>query len=356
MADFEVRRDDLRTTRTVESDPPATIADGEVLLRVDRFGLTSNNVTSGAIADMIGYWRFFPAADEGWGRVPAWGYGDVVSSEVDGIEPGQRFYGYLPMGSHLVVRPKAGGGGFTDTSEHRADLPPVYNRYLRVEPDAAHADEQLILRPLFGTSFLLDDMLRSDASPPVDAVVLSSASSKTAYGLAFLLARAEDGPHVIGLTSPRNRGFVEQLGLFDRVVEYDAIADALTGTDTLGYVDFAGDATVRAAVHRAAADRLAHSTVVGVTHWEDATPADGAALPGPAPKMFFAPAHIERLTEQIGGPELQRRMGEAWDALVPQLPAWLEIDRLQGADALEEAWLALVAGDVDPRRAQVVGL
>ena len=48
-------------------------------LRVERFGLTANNVTYGAFGDQLGYWQFF-AAPEGWGRIPVWGFGEVVAS------------------------------------------------------------------------------------------------------------------------------------------------------------------------------------------------------------------------------------------------------------------------------------
>ena len=355
MADFEVRRDDLRTTRTVDpTPPPDAAADGELVLRIDRFGLTANNVTYGVFGDVLDYWGFFPASEDGWGRIPVWGYADVVASGVDGIDAGERFYGFLPMSSHVVVEARAEEPGFIAASDRRAELPGVYNRYLRVRPDDPHADEQLILRPLFGTSFLLEDFLRTSAYFDAGAIALSSASSKTAYGLAFLLARTEDAPRVVGLTSERNRDFVASLGVYDETVAYGEVADRLGGDESLVYVDFSGDGEVRAAVHTTVADRLAHSCAVGMTHWEDGEgPRD---LPGPAPEFFFAPTHIERLNDEIGGAELQRRMGEAFGAFAEQLDRSMEVERLGGPHELERAWHALVDGDADPRRAQVISL
>ena len=353
MPDLEVRRGDLRATRIVDGgDPGDRVADGEALLRIDRFALTANNVTYGVMGDTLGYWQFFPPTGDGWGRVPAWGYADVVASAVDGLEPGERFYGFVPMSSHLTVRPKPGGPGFADTTEHRASLPAVYNRYLRVDPAAPFADEQLLLRPLFGTSFVLEHFLRSSDWFGAGAVALGSASSKTAYGLAFLLNAADDAPRTIGLTSARNRAFVESLGLYHRVLTYEAVA---LGDEALVYVDMSGDAGVRASVHRAAGERLRRSVAVGATHWEEAD-AGTDDLPGPAPELFFAPTHIERLTEELGGPELQRRMAEAWGAFAPRLSGWMEIDRVDGADAVTQAWLALVDGTADPRRGLIAGL
>ena len=60
-----------------------------------RFGLTANNVTYAVIGEAMSYWDFFPAED-GWGRVPMWGFAEVERSEAEGVEPGTRVYGYLP--------------------------------------------------------------------------------------------------------------------------------------------------------------------------------------------------------------------------------------------------------------------
>lgn len=355
MPDFEVRRDDLRATRLVERDEPSPLEDGQVRFRIDRFGLTANNVTYGVLGDFLRYWSFYPASADGWGRIPVWGYGDVVESAADGIGVGERFYGFLPMSSHVTLRARAGGPGFGEVSDHRADLPGVYNQYLRVDPDAPYADEQLLLRPLFATSFLIEDYLRAHEWFGAAGVVLSSASSKTAYGTAFMLQRADDRPEVIGLTSEGNRGWVESLGLYDRVITYDAIETGLAGTDALVYVDMAGDTAVREAVHGAAADRLRHSVMVGATHGEPEAMDADPDLPGPTPEFFFAPTQIARLTESEG-PGWQRRLGAAFGDVAPRLGDWMKIERGAGPDALERTWLALVDGTADPARGYVVSV
>src|SRR5918998_4063884 len=168
--DVEVRRDDYRTTRVV--DGPA----GGV--RIDRFALTANNVTYAVMGDALSYWQFFGASEDGWGRVPVWGIGEV-------LETGQWIYGYFPMSSHATMQLDE---QLFERSPHRAELPATYNRYVPIAPDTPHLDELLLLRPLFGTSFLLADFLGGDEAP----LVLGSASSKTAYGLAFL----REGPVV----------------------------------------------------------------------------------------------------------------------------------------------------------------
>ena len=84
--DLQVARDDLTKTRLLDVDESSAGA-GEAVLKVDRVGLTANNVTYAVLGDSLSYWKFFPA-EEGWGHVPLWGFADVVDSRVDGVEVG----------------------------------------------------------------------------------------------------------------------------------------------------------------------------------------------------------------------------------------------------------------------------
>src|SRR4029077_13269173 len=143
----------------------------------------------------MSYWDFFPA-EEGWGRIPVWGFAEVARSEAEGVESGTRLYGYLPPSSHLVVTPvDADDAGFVDGSPHRAALPSAYHRYLATDADPFYAatteDLQMLLRPLFFTSFLIDDQLADEGLTERGPILISSASSKTAIAAAFLLARRQ---------------------------------------------------------------------------------------------------------------------------------------------------------------------
>src|SRR5690242_14556204 len=100
MTDFLVKRDDLHQCRLVESATPEP-GPGQALLRVESFGLTANNVTYAVFGGPpMNYWDFFPAED-GWGRVPMWGFASVEYSEAEGVENDTRLFGYLPPSSHL---------------------------------------------------------------------------------------------------------------------------------------------------------------------------------------------------------------------------------------------------------------
>src|SRR6478752_7666262 len=103
MAEFLVKRNELRECRIAESDSPEP-GTGQALLRVDTFGMTSNNVTYAVFGEAMSYWDFFPAPD-GWGTLPTWGFAEAESSDAEGVEAGTRLYGYLPSSSYLVVTP-----------------------------------------------------------------------------------------------------------------------------------------------------------------------------------------------------------------------------------------------------------
>lgn len=355
MTDFLVKRDDLRECRVVEGEPPP-LESGQALLRVDTFGLTSNNVTYAVFGEAMNYWDFFPAED-GWGRVPMWGFAEVQRSEAEGVEPGTRVYGYLPPSSHLVVTPAdAGEAGFVDGSPHRAELPSAYHRYLATSADPfyrADTEEiQMLLQPLFFTSFLIDDQLDDEGLTTCGPILISSASSKTAIAAAFLLAQ-RDGVELVGLTSPRSVEFVEGLGIYGRTVAYDAI-DSLE-RESAAFVDVAGDGEVRLAVHSHYGDELVHSMAVGVTHWEEFG-AGGGELPGPQPKFFFAPTRVTKRAEDWGRAGLQTRVADAWHPFCEWTGSWLETIPGNGFDALRGAYLDVLEGRVDPRHAHVLTL
>ncbi len=352
---FEVRRDDLRRTRFAE-EPLSELAPGEALVRVDRFALTANNVTYAVSGDALSYWSFFPA-ESGWGRVPVWGFADVIDSNDADLPTNERLYGYFPMSSHLVVQPAAiTPGGFVDGASHRKSLPAVYNQYRRVLADPGYEpageDRQALLQPLFMTGFLLADFLADERFFDARRVVIASASSKTAISLAFVLSRA-GGCEVVGLTSERNAAFVEKLGSYDRVVPYAQIP-SLDAADRTVFVDMANDGEVVGAVHRHFGAQLAHSCVVGATHWESEPRARD--LPGPRPAFFFAPSRIEKRTRDWGGRALQDRMGEAFRDFVSDSQAWLEVREGRGRADVERVWRETLDGRARPDHGYVLSL
>lgn len=359
-ANFWVKRDDLRTTKIVETAIPSADAlqPGEVLFKVDDFAFTANNITYAAFGEAMKYWDFFPA-DEGWGRVPVWGFGDVLASNAEGVAVGERFYGYFPMSTHFVAQAvRVSDAGFFDGAANRAELSPVYNNYLRVTADAgydaAREAEQSLLRPLFTTSFLIDDFLDDNQFFEASTVVLSSASSKTSLGLAQVLSsRATNKPRVIGLTSKGNIEFVEGVGYYDDVVAYDNIS-SIEVEGNVVFVDMAGDANVRAAIHNHFADRLTCSCAVGGTHWEQGGGADN--LPGAQPTLFFAPSQIQKRNKDWGAEVLQAKISKAWGTFLASVDGWMKVERSGGRDVTKQVYLDVLEGKVAPESGKIISL
>lgn len=350
--DIEVDRSDLHHVRVVD-EPPAPLADGDARLRIDGFALSSNNITYAVFGDAMQYWQFFPAAtgadETAWGRVPVWGFAEVEESRCDDVVVGERLYGYFPMSSHLTVTPgKVDERGFRDNAPHRAPMAGAYNTYRRTAGDPAHRPgrepHQMLLFPLFFTAFLIDDFLADNGMFGADQVLLTSASSKTAIGTAFLL-HARGAPRVVGLTSSANVAFVEGLGVYDEVRTYDAVTDIAAAPSAL--VDVAGNADVVHAVHRHLGEQLGHSMIVGGTHWDHQAQAGGDP-PGPERRLFFAPAQISKRTQEWGQPGLDERIGEAWDRFATWCDGWIRFHDASGAGAVEAAYRELLEGRSAP--------
>jgi hypothetical protein len=354
--DLELHRTDLHQTRLVHDDPPSP-EDGQALLRVESFGLTSNNITYAVFGEAMQYWDFFPASDPGWGKLNVWGYAHVEQSRHPDLATGTRVYGYLPCASHLLVVPgRVDAKGFVDTAPHRARLAAAYQSYRNVETDPFYVSEyeaaHLVFFPLFFTSFLIDDFLADEKFFGADTIVISSASAKTALIAAYLLAKRE-GIATVGLTSAGNKEFVEGLNVYDSVLLYNDVS-ALPG-DRAAYVDISGNGTVRSDVHAHYGDRLAHSAAVGVTHWTEMTQGAGD-LQGPSPVFFFAPDRIAKRSADWGAAQLDQRLAEAWRPFAAWSSDWLRVQRISSEADIEQAYLELLDGKVDPAAGTVVSL
>ena len=350
---LEVVRQNLTQSRisTLPGERDLQLAPGEALIRVDRFGLTANNITYGVAGDIIGYWQFFPAEAE-WGRIPVWGTGTVIDPGRSDLKPDAVYYGYFPMASYLTVKPEhVTERGFTDGASHRASLPPVYNQYQLATPENGFAegtlDYRMVFFPLFATGFVLDDYLDDNAFFGADAVIISSASSKTSFSLAFLLHHHRDCK-VIGLTSSMNKAFVEGMGIYDQVVTYDDI-ESLHSDTNIAFIDMAGNSSVTARVHHHFDRRCVCSSGVGITHWESRDGENRAALPGARHTMFFAPDQIQKRNREWGPETYQQKMNDAWGQFLASVDQWVSISHFEGAEAMNQAYQEVLSGAAPDR-------
>ena len=314
---LEVDKADLHHIRAVNHSAQPLDA-GEARIRVDTFGLSANNITYAVYGETMRYWECFPAPNEdgvSWGRVPVWGFGDVVESNAPDLAVGRR----------------------------------VYSRYGYVESDRIYRRERepqhMLLWPLFVTSFVVDDFLGDHDLYGAGTAVVSSASSKTAIGSAFLLAE-RPGIEVIGLTSSSNLEFVRSLSCYDTVLTYEEIA-ALPEVGTC-YLDVAGRRDITHAVHSHLGDHLLYSMVIGDTHWDNAAAGDGD-LPGPRPEFLFAPVQIAKRRTDWGRDGFETNVAAAWDRFVPWTDGWLTLRSATGPVEVEAVFRSLLDGRVNPR-------
>lgn len=348
MKSLWVNKTELATAQWQQSETPP-LREGQVLLKVENYALTANNITYAVIGDGFGYWNFFPTGEADWGIVPVWGFASVVASEHADLRVGERIYGYLPMASHLVVEPSnVSAAGFVDSAEHRKKLAIIYNQYNRLGMGAGPGEaERALFQPLFTTSFLIENFMRQSAWYGAQAVLLTSASSKTALGLALVSKNLSPAIKRIGLTSAGNLDFVRETGLYDQVLTYDQL-DSLDATQPIVSVDFAGNGTLLSAIHQHWQDNLKFSSLVGATHIEQRKGA--RSLQGPAPVLFFAPSAAETLLKEIGPLAFRTQVDTQFDAFVAGLASHLAIENISGENALKNAYLEMLANKVAPNR------
>jgi hypothetical protein len=326
-------------TKELDSNQLST---DEVLLEIDSFGFSANNVTYSVFGDKMGYWGFFPANDT-WGIVPMWGFATVLESNHPEVKVGEKVYGYLPMASHLVITAgKTSPTHFFDISEKRKSISPVYDNYVRCATDPGYQVDreawQLNYRPLFMTSFVLDDYVGEGlvaSEQPIKQVILTSASSKTAYGAAHLLMKHKKARgldyQMIGLTSANNKAFTQDLDCYDHVLSYDDIAEL--GQDKTSWVlDFAGNKSLLLKLQKQFTDNLDKLVLIGSTDVDAQQDKPDGHLDS---EFFFAPSQVKKRSGEWGYAGFAERYAKAWHSFAIHLHDKVSVAEYSGAKAIE---------------------
>jgi len=350
LREILVEKSELTNSKQREMPDLPSLAAGEVCIEIKRFSLTTNNITYAVFGEMLNYWTYFPT-EPGFGIVPVWGFAEVVASRSDAIGVGELIFGFLPMSSHVTLMPDAAPDlCFSDAMPPRPSLHPWYIRYFRCHCDPVYSeatrDVQSVLWALFMTGWKLAEQLSAKS----DALIVSSASSKTAIATAWAMSRFNPDANIIGITSETNRSFVESLGIYKRVLGYDEIVFD-DGFNEAAYVDVAGNAAVTSAVHVSLDDRLAHSVTLGSTH--RALPSGDLPMPGPAPSFFFIPTEAEADAASLGFDRAHLKFALAWRDYALWSASWLDLEFGTGIDAIEAGYLAMLKGGLSPSSAKV---
>lgn len=352
-----VKKAALTETR-IHEDALPTLGDGEVRLRIESFSVTANNITYAVIGDMFGYWNFFPAEGD-FGVVPMWGHAIVEESCNPDIAVSERVYGYLPMATHLDVLPgKISAGGFTDMAAHRQPMSPIYNQYSRLaadpEHDPAKEQERMLFGPLFKTGFLIESMFRREGWYGAQNLIMTSASSKTAMGLASVAKDLSPAIQRIGLTSAGNVDFVGRTGLYDHVLAYGEIEQL--AMQPCVSVDFAGNSDVLRSIHAHLSEHLKYSCLVGATHVDarGGSMGAGGGTAGPKPVLFFAPDHAAATIQELGSKAFGEAVARSWNSFLNAVDNVVEIDARHGLDAAAKAFVETLQGQSDPQKGIII--
>jgi hypothetical protein len=350
MFEFQTNKADLAKSRLVATTKPE-IGSDQVLVKVDKFAFTANNITYAAMGDALRYWEFFPpSGDEpqDWGIIPVWGFADVVESNSSELPVGDRLFGYFPPTDYLAMTPSnVSAGAFMDGAEHRSTLPPGYNLYRRVLAETNYHsqadDERMLLFVLHLTSFCLYDMLQSNDWFGAQQVVIISASSKTSTGLAYGLEADESAPAVIGLTSARNLQLVDSLGVYQSAYSYDDIEKIDANLATV-IVDMSGDSSVLGRLHKHLGDNMRFCSNVGFTHWDE--PRSGEGIIQERSEMFFAPSVIQTRMKEWGREKFDEKSMQFVMHSSAKSRAWLKMTYLDGVEGLEKVYADVCEGKI----------
>ena len=323
---------------------PVALAPGDVRLTLERFALTSNNISYALGGDFLDYWGFFPA-EAGWGRLPAMGYGIVIESANPDVAVGGRYFGFFPIGNEHIVQAQLSRNGFIDAGAHREKHAMAYRAFDKVpDIEGENDNAMLIFRGLFMTSFLAEDFLCEQNFYDATQVLITSASSKTSIALAHCL-RANSTMRVVGLTSDANIDFVTSIGEYHDVAAYSDISAMDTEVPTV-LMDMAGNPEIVAGIHTHFGESLKYSCCIGATHWDQTS--HHVDIPGPKPQFFFAPSQLSKRGKEWGREELNNRLETALNTFIEGSKIWLRIEHSRGTDAVSDTYSLLVAGNMPP--------
>lgn len=371
MGEFQIHKTNIANSRIADVDlTTSALKSGQVLLAVDTFALTANNVTYAVMGDKLGYWQFFPphkhALDEqqvdtqNWGILPVWGFADVVTSKCEAVPVGERLFGYFPPASHVLMSPSnISETTWFDGSEHRSALPAGYNIYRRVAAELdynkAQEQERMLLYPLHITAFALYDYFQENKWFGASQLVMLSASSKTSTGLAYGVKDHNDSgnprPAMIALTSTQNKEMVSGLNAYDNTLSYDEISQIDNRKPTL-IVDMSGNGKTLSVLHKHLSDNMVFCSNVGITHWGDFDA--HADIIKERSHMFFAPSQIQKRIQDWGPKIFEQKSSEYLRHSIGESRAWLKMTEIDGLEQLKGIFPDICEGKIPPEAGLII--
>ncbi|KAF8334048.1 uncharacterized protein EI90DRAFT_3050810 [Cantharellus anzutake] len=315
---------------------------GEIILRVETFGFSANNITYGLLGEHphFRYFDFFHAPETAstsqvsHGVIPVWGFGTVVATSHATVRVGQRLYGYFAMSKYLVLQLDEQTNKYhvnVSLGKFGKDRRP-YKQLTICKTDPMYQKDReaeiMLYRPLFWTSYWFEDWLYAKQYFGAHTVLVSSASSKTSFTVAYNIQRRKKTTgsldvNVIGLTSPSNVQFTRSLGLYDGVFTYDELDQVMMTVPSphpLVYVDVLGNSSLNSRVNKVFSPSM--FVPLGIDIWEDKTKTNV--------KGFFTPEWLAVRIAQLSPQQILEMQVEAWAALMKDCRKWVKIEKTYG--------------------------
>ena len=365
QSEIQVSKSDYRNGRVVSSLQSFNLKPGGIVAQVEHFALTSNNVTYALVGKSFRYFDFYDTMEKtdgnNFGIFPVWGVATVIKSTLKNVRVGRKIYGFMPAGTHAVMQideKTISNNGFSALRSHLPKDRAVYNKYLFCDTDPLHSERHLaamlIYRPLYFTSFFLDDYISYNNFFGASNVVVISASSKTGFTTGFLLGNNKSEATVLGLTSSKNVGYVKSLNIFKEVAAYDDITNFSQSKGKFVLIDIAGNKRILQQLSDFLGDRIAKTILVGRSHPEGAA---SVALPKNLnSEFFFAPGWIQKRTSQLGS-QLHQRMASSWQMCLQNASSWTSFNNVQGGmQGVLQSYQQLASGKSNPREGIIISL
>ncbi|KAH7887012.1 hypothetical protein F5I97DRAFT_1094462 [Phlebopus sp. FC_14] len=379
---------DTNQALLVRSRMPASLPPSYVVTMVDRFGFSANNIAYQALSEAphFRYFDFHPAANDAdispktHGVTPVWRFGTVVASNHPSIQAGERIYGYFAATRYIVLAISPADVNRFAFYVSRPHLPPdrrLYNQVIRCSADPLYdsspeaEDLTMLYRPLFWTSFWCEDWLNSSQyRGGAGRILISSASAKTAFCLAYVIRKRSFGSddterQIVGLTSKKNTAFTQRLGLYDHVLTYEDFTVPRISSSTFQkwiYIDVAGNEQLNARVFKQFSlledVDLVASIALGLTNL---SPSSGNALPadwsptesfGTVTKAFetiFMPEWLAIRRNQLSVTQITRLQRDAWLEFMNDRRTWgINVHRAWGPAEVKNAYGEVVRLGIAP--------
>jgi len=333
------------------------LEEGQILVHVVKIVLTANTMTYALAGDhpALKYFGHYEVPEGGpdpaeFARTPAWGTGVVVGSKCAAVPEGMRIHGFFTLSSMVVLTPEdITDAGFADAAPNRKDMFGAYKYYTNHEKpyfkDATPDEEDWKMSDglLFSTGWSMSREAEVVEGEP-KALLLSSASSRTAYGAAFSSKFHDSKLKIIGVTSAGNLEYTKGLGVYDVVITNEDVNTL--ENEPVAIYDVSGKAALVEALYKHYGKNVLRCALVGMTDPNGASMAgiNFDLAGGAAPEQYLMFTAIAGLHKTMGKEEVDKQLAAASAAYEKKMMPTARVERRFGCEAVVQTWLELAEG------------